>query len=221
MHFMTDSLINIEPQFQQAIRFADQLKNFDAIIATGSDNTSRHFEYYFSRYPNIIRKNRTSIAVLNGQETNDDLVLLGEDVFSYFGLGCRNVSKLFLPAGYPPEKLFSHWDTFAEIIHHHKFHNNYDYQKSILLVNQKPFLDNGFVLLEESEKLVSPIAVIYYEFYEDPGSLSERLAGISNKIQCVVGNTDNATVSFGQAQYPNVTDYADNVDTLHFLTTLN
>ena len=221
MHFITDALMTIEPQFRQAIRFADRLKNFDGIIATGSDNASRYFEYYFSRHPHIIRKNRTSVAILDGQESTDELMLLGEDIFSYFGLGCRNVSKLFLPEGYSPEKLFSGWEAFKEIIHHHKFHNNYDYQKSLLLINQKHFLDNGFLLLEENDKLVSPIAVVYYGFYKDPASLTNQLAEIRDKTQCVVGTDNGAAVPFGQAQYPAVTDYADDVDTLRFLTTLN
>jgi hypothetical protein len=221
IHFITDSLIEVEPRFSQAIRFADQLKNFDAIIATGSDNASRYFEFYFSRYPNIIRKNRTSVAILDGQETVDDLKLLGTDILSYFGLGCRNVSKLFLPEGYTPETLFPHWDNFSDIIHHHKFNNNYDYQKSLLLINQMPHLDNGFMLLAENDRLVSPISVLYYEFYKDKSLLSDRIGQIRNKIQCIVGKTDNAGVTYGQAQFPAVADYADNVDTLRFLSSLN
>lgn len=220
LKFLLERLIEINPSFSAKIQFAEQLKSFDAVIATGSDNTSRYFEYYFGKYPHIIRKNRTSVALLNGTENAQDLIQLGTDVFSYFGMGCRNVSKLFVPSGYDFGHLFRSWELFKEVEHHHKYHNNYDYQKSIFLVSVMPFLDNGFVLLQESEKLVSPIAVVYYEYYVKPEELRDRLTSVQDKLQCIVGNLSPATIKFGEAQYPQLNDYADGVDVLKFLSEL-
>jgi hypothetical protein len=220
MKFMIDKLIDIEPEFSERISIEERLKNFDAVIATGSDNTSRYFEYYFGKYPHIIRKNRTSVAVLNGDENDNQLKALGRDVFTYFGLGCRNVSKLFVPENYSFNKLFTCWDIYSDIINHHKYCNNYDYQKSILLVNQQPFLDNGFVILQQSERIVSPISVVYYEFYRDLNDLKSKLEQVAEKIQVTIGKSPLATVDFGRAQQPGLADYADNLDTLKFLSGL-
>jgi hypothetical protein len=220
MKFLLEQLIEINPRFSSKIQYAERLKSFDAVIATGSDNTSRYFEYYFGKYPHIIRKNRTSAGILDGTENDEDLTQLGTDVFSYFGLGCRNVSKLFVPSGYDFGALFRSWELFKEIEYHHKYHNNYHYQKSIFLVSVMPFLDNGFVLLQESERLVSPIAVVYYEYYEKPEELRERLSSVQDKLQCIVGKLSPATIRFGQAQFPELNDYADGVDVLKFLSEL-
>lgn len=220
LKYIIQTLGDIEPSFRDKVELAEQLKNFDAVIATGSDNSARYFDYYFGKYPHIIRKNRTSVAILTGNESEAELATLGIDVFSYFGLGCRNISKLLVPAGYSFNKLYPTWEVYQPIIHHHKYCNNYDYQKSIMLVNQIPFLDNGFVMLHESVKMVSPISVVYYEQYKDEGDLSEKLIANQDKIQCIVGDHDRATVPFGKAQYPELWDYADGVDTLKFLTSL-
>ena len=220
LKFLLEKLIEIHPGFSSKIEYAERLKDFDAVIATGSDNTSRYFEYYFGKYPHIIRKNRTSVAILDGTENDKDLTQLGTDVFSYFGLGCRNVSKLFVPSGYDFGPLFRSWELFHELEHHHKYHNNYHYQKSIFLVSVIPHLDNGFVLLQESERLVSPIAVVYYEYYSRPEDLRERLDSTRDKLQCIVGNFSPATQKFGQAQFPGLNDYADGVDVLKFLSEL-
>jgi hypothetical protein len=220
LKYILQKLNDIEPAFRDKVELAEQLKNFDAVIATGSDNSARYFDYYFAKYPNIIRKNRTSVAVLHGNESEDELTALGIDVFSYFGLGCRNISKLLIPAGYSFDKLFPTWEVYQPIIHHHKYCNNYDYQKSIMLVNQIPFLDNGFVMLHENARMVSPISVVYYEQYKDEEDLSRKLSEAEDKIQCIVGKGDHATVSFGKAQYPELSDYADGVDTMKFLTNL-
>jgi hypothetical protein len=218
---LIEKLIHLEPDFSNQIVIQESmLKNFDAVIATGSDNSAKHFDYYFRNYPHIIRRNRTSCAILTGQESNQDLAALGDDVFSYFGLGCRNVSKLFVPEGYDITIVLQAWENLTEIIHHHKYANNYDYQKSILLVNQSPFLDNGVVLFQENSRLVSPIAVVYYEYYPDKDALKNILDQQLDKIQCIVGNNTLATVGFGQAQYPEVWDYADRIDTLAFLSSL-
>jgi hypothetical protein len=219
--FVLQQLTDIEPRFRDRISFTETLKNFDAVIATGSDNTSRYFEYYFSKYPSIIRKNRTSCAILTGQESDQELDELAADIFTYFGLGCRNVSKLWVPENYDFPFLLDRWKKYEEIIQHHKYANNYDYQKAIALVNRTPFLDNGIVLLMENEKVVSPISVLYYEYYRTEDDLKEKLSLVSDKIQCIVGQTQPATVPFGQAQFPGPGDYADNVDTVKFLLGLS
>lgn len=219
--YVIRKLIDIEPRFDALISLPAQLKNFDAVIATGSDNSSRYFHYYFGKYPHVIRKNRTSCAVLSGEESDEELRLLGKDVFTYFGLGCRNVSKIFLPENFDPVRLVNAWDIYVDILHHHKYHNNYDYQKSILLVNKIPFYDSGFVILHENQKLVSPISVVYLERYGDAEDLTTKLEAVSEKIQCVVGKTKPEHVPFGEAQAPELWDYADRVDTLRFLEQLN
>lgn len=221
IQYVIRHLIWLEPAFEKAITVKEnKLENFDAVIATGSDNSARYFEYYFGKYPNIIRKNRSSCVILTGNEPEEEMEALGEDIFSYFGLGCRNVSKAFVPKGYDLAKILSRWESYKDIIHHHKYCNNYDYQKSILLVNLIPFLDNGFILLQENEKLVSPISVLYYEYYTDQADLENKLTVNKEKIQCIVGSGNLATAPFGSAQYPEVWDYADNVDTLTFLEKL-
>lgn len=222
IQYLIKHLIWFEPEFEKAITIKEnKLENFDAVIATGSDNSARYFEYYFGKYPNIIRKNRTSCVILSGNESDAEIEALGEDIFSYFGLGCRNVSKAYVPKGYDFAKILSKWESYKDIIHHHKYCNNYDYQKSILLVNQVKFLDNGFILLQENEKLVSPISVLYYEYYSDQTNLENKLKSNQDKTQCIVGSNPAATVTFGKAQYPEVWDYADNVDTLKFFESLN
>ena len=208
MRYVVEQLVNVEPRFKEYISFVERLNDVDAVIATGSDNTGRYFEYYFRSKPHIIRKNRSSIAVLNGSETDEQLVALGKDVFSYFGLGCRNVSKLVVPEGYHFSRMLDLWEVYHDIAHHHKYVNNYEYNKSILLVNRTPHLDNGFLLITENEALVSPISVVYYAHAADL---------TSDKIQCVVSSKH---VPFGKTQEPELTDYADNVDTLKFLTGL-
>lgn len=219
--FVRDKLIAMEPRFESLISMPPRLKNFEAVIATGSDNSARYFHYYFGKYPHIIRKNRTSCAILSGREATEELTRLGRDVFTYFGLGCRNVSKIFIPEDFDPTRLIKAWDIYVDILHHHKYHNNYDYQKSILLVNKIPFYDSGFVILHENEKLVSPISVVYLERYKNNDDLSEKIGKISDKIQCIVGNTSADHVPFGQAQSPDLWDYADRVDTMEFLQSLD
>lgn len=219
--FIAEKLVAIDPRFASFIKFEEQLKNFDAVIATGGDNSARYFHYYFGKYPNVIRKNRTSCAILKGNETDAELEALGFDIFNYFGLGCRNVSKIFIPKNYDLATIFPKWERFKEVINHHKYNNNYDYQKSILLVNGYQFYDNGFLLVQESEKLVSPIAVLYYERYEDESDLALKIFEAKDKIQCIVGKMTPASIPFGQAQSPMLWDYADQIDTLKFLENLN
>jgi len=220
-HFV-NKLISLEPEFGKRIQFEERLNNVDAVIATGSDNTARYFEYYFRNIPHIIRKNRSSCAILNGKENSEQLAKLGQDIFSYFGLGCRNVSKLYLPKGFDLINLFPAWGSFSVIIHHHKYVNNYDYQKSILLVNKIPFYDNGFVLLKEEGAFVSPISVLFYEFYDNLGDLSTKIQSQQGNIQCIVSQQKwfIDSVDFGDAQFPGLSDYADKIDTLTFLDKL-
>lgn len=216
---LTNLLVDLEPAFAERIQFADQLKDVDAVIATGSDNTARYFEYYFRNKPHIIRKNRSSCAVLLGEEPVDELSALGKDVFTYFGLGCRNVSKLYVPEGYSFQPLLDSWQIFGEVIHHHKYANNYDYQKSILLVNGTPFYETGYALLVENDALVSPVSLIYFEHYRDQADLQGKLLQQQDKIQCIVSAKAwyPKSVSFGMAQLPELWHYADSVDTLNFL----
>ena len=216
---LASKLISLEPEFGKRVHFEERLNNVDAVIATGSDNTARYFEYYFRNIPHIIRENRSSCAVLSGTDGAEQLTKLGKDIFSYFGLGCRNVSKLYLPKGYDLANLFPAWESFSPIIHHHKYVNNYDYQKSILLVNKIPFYDNGFVLLKEEEAFVSPISVLFYEFYTSTEELVTKMSGHEEKIQCIVSHERwfEGSEGFGEAQFPELTDYADKVDTLAFL----
>jgi len=212
-----EKLYEIEPHFRQQIIIAEgTLQNFDAIIATGSNNTSRYFEYYFGKYPHMIRKNRNSVAVLSGNETHEELTQLGKDVFRYFGLGCRNVSKLYVPKGYVFDEFFESLSVFSDIIHHNKYGNNYDYNKAIYLVNGDAHLDSGFLLLKEDKTLASPVAALHYEFYDEIESLQENLQTKTNEIQCLVGNGENA-ISFGKTQEPELWDYADGLDTTQFL----
>jgi hypothetical protein len=218
--YVLNHLTEIDPGFADKIEYVERLENFDAVIATGSDNSSRYFDFYFGKYPNIIRKNRTSIAVLNGFETEDELKLLGKDVFTYFGLGCRNVSKILAPKGYDFTTILKAWEGYHDISNHHKYRNNYDYQLAIRMVNKEKFFDNGFVILIESEKIVSPIAVLYTEHYDSESHLAEILKAVADKTQCVVGNKTRKSVKFGQAQLPSLNDYADHIDTMKFLESL-
>ena len=216
MKFVVEQLLNIEPRFKEYVTFVERMNDVDAVIATGSDNTSRYFEYYFRSKPHIIRKNRSSCAVIRGDETPEQLIALGRDVFSYFGLGCRNVSKLVVPADYTFIQMLDLWEQYKDAGNHHKYANNYDYNKSILLINRVPFLDNGFVLITENVALVSPISVLYYERSSGQPDLD------SDKIQCVATSDGwlPGSVPFGKTQEPELTDYADRVDTLKFLTAL-
>ncbi|NOX86839.1 MAG: acyl-CoA reductase [Chlorobi bacterium] len=220
---VTGLLFDIEPGFRDLVEFTEtRLENFDAIIATGSDNTSRYFEYYFGKYPNIIRRNRNGVAVLTGNETESDMEKLSEDIFLYFGLGCRNVSKLFVPEGYDFDNLLEVLGRNKKIIENHKYFNNYEYNKAIYLVNRTPHFDSGNLLLTEDFRFASPVSVVYYEYYKDLNSVIETLKENREKIQCVVSGSENLenTVPFGKSQQPELWDYADGVDTLKFLLSL-
>ncbi len=213
-------LVSIEPRFAEKIEFTDEfLRDYHGIIATGNNNSARYFDYYFRNVPHIIRKNRNGIAVLTGNETKETLKRLSLDIFSYFGLGCRSVSKLYVPEGYDFSAFFEACQEWNEVIFHHHYANNYEYNKAVFLVNKIPHLDNGFLLVKEDSALASPVAVLYYEFYRDPARLNEKLIDITDQIQCIVSDTwdKSPSVPFGKAQDPELWDYADGIDTLQFL----
>lgn len=218
-------LVEIEPQFENQIQFIERLVDFDAVIATGSNNSSRYFDYYFSKVPHIIRKNRNSIALLTGNETSEELSKLGNDIFDYFGLGCRNVAKLLVPKGYKLDHFYESIEHFSPILNHHKYQNNYDYNKSIYLVNKNEHFDNGFLLAAKSTHLTSPLAVVFYEEYKNLDEAIEQINGLKDQIQVVVSHTNHdmipAKVNFGESQNPKLWDYADGVDTLQFLSSLS
>lgn len=209
----------VEPGFKSKITFVDgQLKDFDAVIATGSDNTARYFEYYFREVPSIIRNNRNSVAVLNGNETKNDLEALSIDIFRYYGLGCRNVSKLFVPKSYDFKDFFQSIYSWHPIINQSKYANNYDYNKAVYLMSEFDMLENGFLILKEDHRYFSPIATLFYEFYDSKKNLKKRLQEDHTKIQCVVAsNFSDSEIKFGCTQTPNLWDFADNVDTIEFL----
>lgn len=198
------------------IIFADMLKSCDAYIATGSNNSARYFEQYFGKYPNIIRRNRTSVALLTGNETAAELDKLADDVHLYFGLGCRNVTQIFVPENYDFVPLLRAFDKYKHFENHHKYKNNYDYQLSLALLNNKFYMTNGSILLTENENIFSAISQLHYSFYKDAAAAKETLVA-NNEVQCVVSSSN---IAFGQAQQPGLTDYADGVDTMAFLLSL-
>ncbi|MDQ1332611.1 MAG: hypothetical protein QG576_646 [Bacteroidota bacterium] len=213
--YISKILCEINPGFSERIRLtAGTLSGFEAVIATGSDNSSRYFEYYFGKFPNIIRKNRNSIAVIEGQETDSELEFLGNDIFSYFGLGCRNVSKIYIPEGYDLSNMISRWNRYSELIYHDKYAHNYDFSKAVYLVKKEKFIDTGFLLLKENQSLSSPVAVLYFEHYNTSDQFKILSEKQKEKIQCIVGRN---YIPFGKAQSPDLWDYADGTDTMEFL----
>ncbi|UWX62102.1 acyl-CoA reductase [Chryseobacterium oranimense] len=199
--------------------FVERLENFDAVIATGSNNTARYLEYYFKNHLNIIRKNRTSVAVLKGDETPEELQLLAEDIFRYFGLGCRNVTRIFIPENFVIDRLFESFIGFQDIINHNKYANNYDYNRAVYLLNQDKFWDNNFVMLKEDNKLFSPLSVINFSRYSSLEDVKKIIAENEENIQCIVAKSELGldSIPFGEAQHPSLDTYADNVDTMRFL----
>ncbi|MCH2196689.1 acyl-CoA reductase [Kordia sp.] len=221
--FLAKYLEYVAPSFKGKITFTDEkLEGFDAVIATGSNNTARYFEYYFKDKPNIIRKNRNSVAILTGKETEEQLVGLSDDIFTYFGLGCRSVSKLFIPKEYNFDAFFKGMYEKSDIMNSAKYANNYDYNKAVYLMSLFDILENGFVMIKEDPQYASPIATVFYEYYEDLDSLQEKLQAEAEQIQCIVADINMKNeVKFGQTQHPELHDYADGVDTLAFLTNLS
>ncbi|MCU0378325.1 MAG: hypothetical protein MUC78_08695, partial [Bacteroidales bacterium] len=215
MQAVAETLLAIEPRFSDKIHLtSEKLTGFDIVIATGSNNSSRYFDYYFRNIPSIIRRNRNSIAVIDGSETDEELVLLGNDIFSYFGLGCRNVSKLFLPDGYDIIPMAAHWASWKRLREHHKYAVNYDHNKAVMIVNRESFTDTGFSLLRNDSSFTPPMAVVNYEYYNDIRNVNSTLESHKNLIQCVAGH---GRLPFGKSQQPELWDYADNIDTIEFI----
>lgn len=215
---LVEALFKFEPALTEYVRLTDgRIGEIDAIIATGSNNSMRYFESYFGQYPHIFRKNRTSVAVLDGTETEAQLHALGKDIFTYFGLGCRNVSQLLVPQDFDLDRFFGAIVSFGDIVNHHKYANNYDYNKAIHLMNREEILENGFMLLKASDELFSPLAMLFYHRYQDQQEVAAYLEKHKEDIQAVVGNR---YIPFGQAQCPGLDDYADGVDTMAWLASL-
>lgn len=223
MEWIVKELKRIEPGFENLIKISEerQMKDFDAVIATGSNNSFRYFEYYFKDKPALLRKNRNSIAVLSGNESAHSLELLADDVFQYFGLGCRNVSKVLVPKDFFVDPMFEAFEKYKEHINHNKYANNYTYHKAIFLMNLTPHLDNNFLLFKQDEKIASPLGVLLFDYYESIEQVKDYINLHKDEIQCVVSEMllENA-VAFGQSQYPALNDYADGVDTIQFLMML-
>ncbi|QJD79678.1 aldehyde dehydrogenase family protein [Spirosoma rhododendri] len=243
IHYLIQKIKELNPAFTDYIQEAERLNAADAFIATGSDNTARYFDYYFGKKPHIIRRNRSSVALLMGEEQPDDFVALGHDLSDYYGLGCRNVSTLLVPEGPhgrngKPEPydfvpmLRALEPNAATYLNNHKYQNNYDYNKSIYLINGVPHFDNGYLLVTENAGLVSPISVVYYQTYKTLDDATQWLTERSDRIQVVASakgwykgsdstaSADRHGVAFGQTQCPSLTDYADGVDTMAFLKEL-
>lgn len=217
--FLAKYLETVEPCFKGIISFTTgKLEGFDAVIATGSDNTARYFEYYFKDKPSIIRKNRNSVALIQGNESEADLEALSEDIFRYYGLGCRNVSKLFVPRGYNFDGFFKGLYNWHPIINQAKYANNYDYNKAVYLMSEFDMLENGFLMIKEDTSYASPIATVFYEYYDNIEAIRSKLDDEANNIQCIVSQGFSKTeVKFGQTQNPQLWDYADGVNTIEFL----
>jgi hypothetical protein len=212
---LMNALVQLAPHMADKVEFkADKLTEYDAVIATGSNNTARYFEHYFKHVPHLIRKNRTSVAILDENTSDEDIQALGGDIFDYYGLGCRNISKMYVPESFNLDRFFEAIYGRSEVVNHNKYANNYDYNKAVWLLNQEQLLDNGFVLLKEDSSLFAPTASIYYERYKDESSLRNELSSKADEIQCVVSSKD---IPFGKAQEPELWDYADGADTMKFL----
>lgn len=221
---MVELLLAVEPRFSQCITFVDdKVEGYDAVIATGSDNTRRYFEYYFKAIPSIIRGHKNSLAILMGNESATQLKALADDLFLYFGMGCRSVSKIYLPLGYSPSTLFPFFENYHSILYsHHKYMNNYLYQKSIMMVNKTPFFDNGFMMMTENEQIASPISVVHFQYYSSIDEIAKEYELQKPSVQCVVTDNDFISngVKFGQSQNPSLFDYADGIDVIEFLLSI-
>lgn len=204
-------------EIEQIIYFEDLLKGCDAYIATGSNNSSRYFEFYFGKYPSIIRKNRTSVAVITGNETKDEITLLAKDIQLYFGLGCRNVTKLFVPKNYDFVPLLDALKQYEYYLDYHKYKHNYDYHLALLIMGNKLYMNNGSIILTENDSNFSPISQVHYNYYDNLEKTLLQLKA-STEIQCIIGEQN---VPFGNAQKPSLMDYADGIDTVQFLKNLN
>ena len=221
INFFVEYLHEEFPETNEIIEIAsEKLGDFDKVIATGSNNTFNYFEYYFRDKSSLLRKNRNSIAVLSGDESENELKLLSDDIFIYFGLGCRNISKIFVPTGYDISQLKNKFNKYNYIINHNKYSNNYNYQKTIKIMNNEVFTDCDYFLMSQSKEINPPISVIYYDYYDDLTQVCDLIKEKRNQIQCIVTNLQiKNSIRFGEAQDPKLDQYADNSDTINFLLT--
>ena len=221
INFFVEFLHEKFPETNEIIEIAsEKLGDFDKVIATGSNNTFNYFEYYFRDKSSLLRKNRNSIAVLSGNENENELKLLSKDIFIYFGLGCRNISKIFVPTEYDISQLKNKFSEYNYIINHNKYSNNYNYQKTIKIMNNEVFTDCDYFLMSQSKELTPPISIIYYDYYDDLSQVCDLIKEKRNQIQCIVTNLQiKNSIRFGEAQYPKLDEYADNIDTINFLLT--
>ena len=227
--YISELLCEAEPSLRERIRFVPRLDAFDAVIATGNNNSARYFKYYFGKYPHIIRRNRNGAGILTANESKLQLQAFGKDMFSYFGLGCRNISKLYVPAGYNFNNFFEAMEDYKEIMSHNKYMNNFEYNNSVFLLKQIPFLQNGFLIVRKENQIASPVSVLHYEEYSEESSLIKTLTNNIQELQCIVSDEnilkenkqlENIRVDFGMSQSPALWEYADGVDTVAFLTSL-
>ena len=222
MTFVVNQLWAINPEFGERIQFIEKLDgDKDAVIATGSNNSFKYFQYYFKDIPHVLRKNRKSIAILDGNETEEELTRLASDIFEYYGLGCRNVSLIMLPRESKITKVIDAFEHYQHLIHHNKFSNNYTYHKALFLMNNQEHLDNGFVLLKESLDLFAPLGCVFYSYYDQLSEVQEFIENQRENIQCIVGkNNKLCNVEFGHSQSPNLQEFADDINTMAFLSEL-
>lgn len=220
--YLLEALTIVEPELFKHYKIVERMDNIDAVIATGSNNSFRYFEYYFRSIPSLLRKNRKSIAVISSEETEEELRLLANDVFDYFGLGCRNVSLIFIPKDFDFTKVLDQFMIFKELSNHNKYANNYTYHRALLLMNSAKHLDTGFALFQEKRDLNAPLSCIYYSFYDDISEVYDFISEQEENIQCIVGKNIHAdTVPLGKSQMPELEDFADNINTFNFLNSLN
>lgn len=217
--YLLQTLVSFAPEMQAYFSFVERLENIDAVIATGSGNSSRYFEHYFGKYPHIIRKNRNSVAILTGNEQKEDFLALAEDIFRYYGLGCRNVSKVYAPRDYHFGAFFEAIESYQSILDNHKYNNNYDYNRTLLLLNNTVHWDNRFLMISENEALASPMASLHVEYYDFLSEAETKIQGQKDQLQCVVAQLPGY-LPFGETQKPALWDYADGLDTLAFLSSL-
>ena len=223
MQFVVDTLIGLDASYSERILTVDRLKNFDAVIATGSNSTANYFDKYFATYPHIIRRNRHAVALIRKSDMTDELKAIGKDIFSYFGMGCRNVSKIYLEDGIDVTEIFKYLEDYRYVIDHNKYKNNFDYNHALFLLNKDKFYTNDFLLLKSDPEISSRIASVHYEFYSDEDKLAAELVSKKVEIQCIVASHKLSfmpTVEFSTAQLPSLDDYADGVNTMNFLNNL-
>lgn len=220
---IVDQLKSIDPDMGERIHFVQKLQDFDAVIATGSNSSAGYFSRYFSNVPHLIRKNRNSLAVLSGNESEEELKLLGEDIFRYYGLGCRNVSKLYVPLDYDLDTFFGSIVSYEDVINHHKYANNYNYYKAFYIMNKEDLIENGFLMLKHDVSLHSPVSLLFYDRYSKLDEVRAYLKNETENVQCVISDPKflEHSIPFGKSQMPELWDYADGIDTMEFLSGLN